>query len=173
MAEERQESPPQPVSQRRRAQRRATVTLSVLAGFLVLALLFALAIGVGWIGGPTSPAATTTPCPTASTVPPTRVTVNVFNATGKDGLARAVAADLADRGFRIGQVSNDPLKRRIRGHGEIRRGKKGAGEAATLSRWVPGATQVTDKRKDTTVDLAIGERFRRLATPPPAPTPSC
>ena len=51
---------------------------------------------------------------TASAPPtPATTTVNVYNASSKNGLAARTAAELRERGFVIGEVRNDPLRRKV------------------------------------------------------------
>ncbi|RBM24254.1 hypothetical protein DEH69_00610 [Streptomyces sp. PT12] len=50
-----------------------------------------------------------TPASTAERVPePAAITVNVFNATARTGLAQETADALAERGFTIGEIANAP-----------------------------------------------------------------
>lgn len=158
---------------RRRARRRSKVTLIGLSMFLVASLVVALAVAEGWIGGGYQTGPTATPCPTRTLPTPNRISLNVYNGTETDGLAKAVAAGLASQGFRISQVMNDPEKRRVRGNAEIRYGDTGANNAQTVGLRFPGAKFVKDKRKSAVVDVVIGPRYRRLAVPNPSPTPSC
>jgi len=46
----------------------------------------------------------------------------VFNGTTRGGFAEQVADELRKRGFMVDKVGNDPLKRKIRGTGELRYG---------------------------------------------------
>jgi hypothetical protein len=96
----------------------------------------------------------------------TRVQVRVFNSSPREGLARTVAAQLRSRGFGVLSAANDPLMdvREVKGPAEVRFGPAGAKQAELLRRQVPGATLYRDVREDTVVDLALGPRFRRLAT---------
>jgi len=100
-------------------------------------------------------------------VDPSKVQVRVYNATAREGLARKIASQLVGRGYLIVATDNDPLSgiRPVDGAAEVRYGPAGARAAAVLRRPVPGATMYKDARQDATVDLVLGQQFRRLATP--------
>lgn len=140
----------------------------------MLAVLTALAVaGTSWLAWSTSaerreaPKAVATPsCPTPSPpptlVPEKQITVNVYNATDRQGLATTVAGRLAKRGFRIGKVDNDPLGRTVTGPAEVRHGPRGADAARTVAAQVERAVAVPDQRGGLRVDLVLGEGFVRL-----------
>lgn len=92
-----------------------------------------------------------------------KVKVNVYNATDTSGLASKTATDMEDRGFRIGEVANDPVGMPIDGVARIRFGPKGAKSAQLVLIYVPGAELVPLDRKGKTVDLAVGDGFTGLA----------
>ena len=96
-----------------------------------------------------------------------KVQVRVYNATAREGLARKIAGQLVGRGYVIVATDNDPLSgiRPVDGAAEVRYGPAGARAAALLRRQVPAATMYQDARQDATVDLVLGEQFRRLSTP--------
>jgi hypothetical protein len=96
---------------------------------------------------------------------PTAITVNVYNATTRTGLALSTSLELAARGFRTGHVANDPAKKIIAASAEIRYGPKGALAAKIVAAQVIGAVLVPDHRTDATVDFVLGEGFAALATP--------
>jgi len=110
-----------------------------------------------------------------------QVTVNVYNSTGRVGLAGDTAKLLGVRGFKIGAVENDPLGVPIEGVGEIRYGPKGEPAARLLAYHLPGATLVDDSRKGKKVDVSLGRQFvdltndaevvAQLAEPSPSPSP--
>jgi hypothetical protein len=163
-----------PVARRRSRTLPALLSLVLLAG----------AVGAAWWWthrdpdqsvtadpGPTcraaAPGATTTPTPTVPA--PAQVTVNVYNATGRAGLARSTAAELRRRGFRVAAVANDPLGRAVRGVAEVRSGPRGAAAAVTVQAQLgEGAAAVRDQRADASVDLVLGGAYQRLR-PHPAP----
>ena len=109
-------------------RRRARLTLSVVASVTALGL-------VGWGtlqlidvftggGGTASAAGSAGDCvkhavasaspaagATAAALPkPAQITVNVYNATTRTGLAKDTADELRKRGFKIGDVGNAPAK---------------------------------------------------------------
>ena len=70
-----------------------------------------------------------------------QVTVNVYNATNRAGLAASTAKDVKARGFVDRPVANDPLKKKIDGAGELRFGPNGkAGAALVATMLLDGAT---------------------------------
>ena len=160
---------------RRRKPARPPWLHAVLIG---VAVLVVLGIGYGLVsllrGGDDTaaggePTPTPTPCETvlvtpAETLPtPTKVTVNVYNATDTSGLASATATDLEDRGFTVAKVTNDPVGKEIAGVGQIRFVPKAEKRAQLLLLYVPGAELVELDRKGLKVDLAMGDAFDGLA----------
>jgi hypothetical protein len=128
------------------------------------------------VATPTASCPPTVPPPTV--VPPAQVKVNVYNATERRGLASAVATQLKKRGFKVGKVSNDPLKRTVTGLAEVRSSTTGADAARTVVAQVGQVVLVPDQRKDASVDLVLGATFKRLVAPAtataaltPTPTP--
>jgi hypothetical protein len=103
---------------------------------------------------------------------PSEVTVNVYNTTFHTGLAKVVADQLVDRGFRTKDVANDPLGTMQSGTAVIRYGAEGDLAAALLLGHVPGAKLVRDERPGTSVDLVVGNAWTDLvplADVPPLP----
>jgi hypothetical protein len=152
---------------RAKRQRRATVTIAVL--LLALAGAFYYASTYFRDTTPT-PAACSTVVPTPQ-LRPGDVSVNVYNATKRQGLASATAKDVAKRGFKVKSVANDPLKKTIKKAAEIRFGPTGAESAKLLAKHVPGAVLSEDKRKNDTVDLVLGDAWKKLGPAPAEPTP--
>ncbi|MFF4399972.1 LytR C-terminal domain-containing protein [Streptomyces sp. NPDC001480] len=109
-----------------------------------------------------SPAARTEQLPA-----PGKITVNVYNATARTGLAKHTADELKKRGFRIGDVGNATKQydKKIKGTGML------LGPASALNTSLPvlaaqlaGAEQRTDAtRKGDAVDLIIGNGFKDLS----------
>ena len=166
----------QPWQRRRRRQR---VTMAVLVLLVLGAGLVAAGLYFGVIGVTSTRTDGVSPTPCVSATPPTlvprRVKVNVYNATGRAGLAAVTATRLRLRGFVIGEVANDPARAKVKGAALIRYGRKGSGAAKLLAVHVPGAKLAADKRSTTVVDLVLGTAFKALGpTPTPAATtPSC
>ncbi|MFG2890172.1 LytR C-terminal domain-containing protein [Streptomyces sp. NPDC048248] len=99
---------------------------------------------------------------------PAVLTVNVFNATPRSGLAKSTADELKKRGFKIGKVGNAPAAydKKIKGTA-ILLGPKSAvdGPLKVLATQLAGAELKTDDRKGTELDLLIGDGFKELAKP--------
>ncbi|MFF7447732.1 MULTISPECIES: LytR C-terminal domain-containing protein [unclassified Streptomyces] len=128
--------------------------------------------------------------PTAGTAypAPAKITVNVFNATPRAGLAKKTADELKKRGFRIGDVGNASAEfdKKVKGTGLL------LGPTSAVSTSLPvlgtqlaGAQARPDGRKGTDLDLIIGTGFRSLTAkatadkalaalgrPQPSPSPS-
>jgi hypothetical protein len=154
------------------ARRRRPVATTILVVLMMVVLFGATYAGVRLLRGESDPAptaATPTPCVTTTVQPglalpkPATVTVNVYNATGRSGLARDTSEVLKSRGFGIGSIANDPLGTSVAGVAEVRHGPEGLAGAQLVAFYVPGAVLVADTRTDATVDLVVGEEFTRIA----------
>jgi hypothetical protein len=157
-------------SERARKRRRTAITLGVVA--LVLAGSFYYASSY-WNAGPTTSAAATCTPTTSGAVAPSQVTVNVFNATKRTGLAGSTAKLVKERGFVVGSVQNDPTKKAIAGSAEVRYGPNGEAGAQLVVALVAGSVPVKDTRADASVDLVLGDAFTALAEPTaPVPAPA-
>ncbi|MET8582941.1 LytR C-terminal domain-containing protein [Streptomyces collinus] len=103
---------------------------------------------------------------------PGDITVNVYNATPRGGLAKDTAAELKKRGFRIGHVGNatKEFDKKVKGAGVL------LGPASALNSSLPvlatqlaGAERRTDAaHKGADVDLIIGDGFKNLTARPDA-----
>lgn len=170
-----------------RGNRRSAALPVIVVGLL------ALVIGglAGWYltrddtGSATPPPTTTTSsCPNpsgsaaAKPLPsPSAITVDVYNATDKQGLAGRTADQLEQRGFRIGDIDNDPANKTIKVSAEVRYGTKGKKNALVVAAQFQEPKLVNDKRGDKTVSVALGDGFTALVTPEQAaaalvPTPA-
>ncbi|MFJ9816090.1 LytR C-terminal domain-containing protein [Streptomyces sp. NPDC101151] len=97
---------------------------------------------------------------------PGEITVNVYNATARSGLARDTADELKKRGFKIGDVGNasKEFDKKVKGTGLL------LGPASALNTSLPVlATQLTGAerradagRKGAGLDLIIGDGFKNL-----------
>ncbi|MFG2115062.1 LytR C-terminal domain-containing protein [Streptomyces sp. NPDC048718] len=107
---------------------------------------------------PTTPAAATLP-------KPAQITVNVYNATPRGGLAKATADELKKRGFVIGKVGNAPaaLDKKVTGTGLLL-GAPGAtkGGFSVVGTQLKGATTKVDTRTTADIDFVIGTAFKQL-----------
>ena len=158
-----------PVNTRRRAIG-VSVVVAVLAG-----------IGAGaWAFGINSDSEGAAGCQIAAynAPPPTGGLVNVYNSTQQTGLAQQVAEDLRQRGFQIGQVGNDPERRKVRGSGELRIAgttkepdAEGEKQKEALQAWNAGMSvsrELGNNRRGS-VDYVLGERWVGLSPAPVAP----
>ena len=93
-----------------------------------------------------------------------KFTLNVYNATQRQGLAAHTAAQLKQRGFAIGQVTNDPLKANLAVAAQVRGAVSQRTELREVAAEVPGAQIKTDGRTDPSVDLVLGSGFTALAS---------
>ncbi|MFD5507902.1 LytR C-terminal domain-containing protein [Streptomyces sp. NPDC059761] len=120
---------------------------------------------------------------------PGEITVNVYNATPRAGLAKAVGDELKKRGFTVGKVGNAPadFDKKVPGTG-ILLGSPKTDKAAfsVLGTQLEGDTQQTDAREGADIDLILGDAFKELspkeaadkelyllANPQPAPAKTC
>jgi hypothetical protein len=149
----------------RARRRRALITLLVVVLILFGAFWFAYSY---WKKPPAPSAGSTPTCQIVKTVAKP-VKINVYNATTRTGLAASTAEALKLRGYVIGTVANDPLKKSIKASAEIRYGKAGVTVAGPVLGLVARPTKVVDKRKDTSVDFVLGNGFKAL-TPVPTAT---
>lgn len=134
-------------------------------------------------------AAAASAAPKVALPQPGQITVNVYNATPRAGLAKAVGDELKKRGFAIGEVGNAPadFDKKVPGAG-ILVGSPQTDKAvfSVLGANLAGATQQTDAREGADVDLILGDAFKELTTkedadkalavlanPQPAPTKKC
>jgi len=171
-------------SSRRSRRRRALITL----GLVALMLFFAFWYAYSYYQSSSEPIAA--PAPSCTTAAPTKgaapkpgdITVNVYNATDRDGLAAKTATEMRARGFDVATVTNDPLQRTVVGPAEVRYGASGKAKAKVVLSLVKGAKPRGDGRSDGSVDLVIGDKFTGLvkvakqapATPAaPSSIPAC
>jgi hypothetical protein len=168
---------------RARRRRRQRITLVVVLLLLVGAGGVAYGVYSGAIGGPEKvDVASLPPCPSATptqpALTPDKVTVNVYNATTRNGLAAKAATALDLRSFQVAAIANDPKHTKVAGVAEIRYGTKGAASAKLLAAHVSGAKLVKDSRRTAVVDLVLGAKYTGLrmiasATPTSTATPTC
>ncbi|MEU9042576.1 MULTISPECIES: LytR C-terminal domain-containing protein [unclassified Kitasatospora] len=95
---------------------------------------------------------------------PATVTVNIYNATTKAGLAGRTAEEFKKRGFTIGKVGNAPaeLDKKVPGTAQVIAGPTGAGAGTLVGSQIAGATVTADARTDTSVDFVIGDSYNAL-----------
>ncbi|WP_129337665.1 LytR C-terminal domain-containing protein [Cellulomonas endophytica] len=161
---------------RRHRHERQAVVFGVLLAVLAVAGLGSAAVYTGALSmsfldrpfstpsaAPTEAAAAVA-CPPqgALPVPYGQIQVNVYNGTGRAGLAAATAAELAGRGFAVASTGNSDS---YAGTARVTAGASGVAAAYTLAAQVQDAVVVLDARADATVDLALGGAFGALVDP--------
>ena len=151
-----------------RRQRRSTIVIAVV--LLSLAGAFYYASTYFRDTTPT-PGPCTTEVPTAA-LRPADVSLNVYNSTTRNGLAKAVALGAVDRGFKVKAVGNDPRHAGVKQVAQIRFGPEGAASARLVKAHVPQAVYLNDKRKGDTVDLVVGAAWKTFGKVPVTPTPT-
>ncbi|MDF2144791.1 LytR C-terminal domain-containing protein [Knoellia sp. p5-6-4] len=159
-------------SSRRSRRRRALITLAVVALMLFFAFWYAYSYyrtSSEPTAAPAPTCATTAPAKAGAAPRPAEITVNVYNATDRAGLAAKTAAEVRQRGFDVATITNDPLRRTVTGPAEVRYGKSGTAKAKVVLGLVKGAKPVRDGRVDGSVDLVLGEKFTALVKRPAAP----
>ncbi|MFH9009200.1 LytR C-terminal domain-containing protein [Streptomyces afghaniensis] len=120
-----------------------------------------------------APGTKSSPSPSARALPePRTITVNVFNATTRSGLAKKTADELKKRGFKIGDVGNATKQydKKVKGPGVLL-GPASALDTSlpVLGTQLPDAERRTDAaHKGAALDLVIGDAFKELAKKPDA-----
>ncbi len=103
---------------------------------------------------------------------PRQVTVNVFNATDRRGLAAATAQLVREHGFAVAAVKNDQGASPVPQSAVVRYGADGEAGAQQVLALVPGAVPVLDSRDDASVDLVLGDGYTGLASLAPTAAPA-
>ena len=157
------------LSTKRRRQRRTAITL-----VLTLLLLFS-AFWWAWsyirTGEPSA-----VPATPASTIAPgacidaKAVTINIYNATNRTGLARLSANALVDAGFTVGKVANWPEEGGVQSFGTIRFGPA-VEEAATgfVEHYGQPLLLRPLEREGMEIDIVLGDSFTGWAPFPETP----
>jgi LytR cell envelope-related transcriptional attenuator len=110
------------------------------------------------------------PAPGAQTPAPDDATLDVLNATGRDGLGAEIAGTLGDLGFRTAEptTASRPAQDTV-----IRFSPDRAGQAQLLAATVPVASTVPDPGTSGVLQLVLGRSFdgtvRAAAEPGPTP----
>jgi LytR cell envelope-related transcriptional attenuator len=101
-------------------------------------------------------------------------TVNVLNATGKDGMAATVAKGLSQRKFKVGAISNAPETWYVTQPAVVHHGPGGLDQALLVQQQLPGSELFEDGRTARTVDVVVGLGYRGMVPLPPRfdPLPS-
>ncbi|HEV7196196.1 MAG TPA: LytR C-terminal domain-containing protein [Pedococcus sp.] len=145
----------------RSRRRRSLITLALVALMLFFAFWYAYSYYRA-SGSPQASASTST-CTGTTTPVPSAITVNVYNATQREGLAARTAAEVRKRGFKVSSVANDPLQHTVTGVAEVRYGRAATESSKLVLALVKGGKLVLDGRTDGTVDLVLGEKFKALS----------
>ena len=152
---------------RRRERRRTLTFLGIFLGVLGMGLAsFTFFQGRwSWPFGTQTVAAPICPTPTATGLAPADVSVKVYNAGTRKGLAKTVATTMRKRGFTIGEVGNDPQEAKVKGAAIVRHGPDGLDAARTVAAQVDGAVAyVDDGRVSQSVDLVLGTKWTKFRT---------
>jgi hypothetical protein len=151
------------------------VTMAVLCGIVVLGAV----VGFNTLfaplpGAEDEPAAAESPTCDPNQVKDgerlrsSQVTVNVYNAGDRAGLAGAVSDSFRSRGFVTGQIGNAPSGSKVvRAQVWVAEGEEGAGRlvARQIGPRVPVITPDEDLADG--IDVLVGNRFRGLAKSAP------
>jgi hypothetical protein len=142
-----------------------------LPAVIALAALLLLTAIVWWrVLNRDSGSSASSPCsseaPPAATLPaPNLVTVQVLNATDRNGIAEKARSTLVNDGFNSPHpADNDEPKVKIAGVAEIRYGSKGTDGAKLLHYYFPKAELVATKSKSATVVVSLGQRYQGIAS---------
>jgi hypothetical protein len=143
------------------------VVLVLLVGLIAVAIIVALAIMNGQIKIPTTERsrAPVSACPTATFdyTPNDKVSLNVYNATNRPGLARSVADEFLARKFAVAEVGN--TQSGYRGVASVVSGAAGQSAAFSVQRNLPESDYFQDGRPDGSVDVIITGDFKELTAP--------
>jgi hypothetical protein len=102
--------------------------------------------------------------PTPPALPsPGSISVNVYNATQRSGLAAQTAAQLTSRGFRVATIGIAPSGLTVSGPAEVQYGPDASAQASVVAAQIHNAQQVLVNKSGTTVDLILGNSFSDLA----------
>jgi hypothetical protein len=143
------------------------VVLVLLVGLIAVAIIVALAIMNGQIKIPTAERsrAPVSACPTAmfDYTPNDKVSLNVYNATNRPGLARSVADEFLARKFAVAEVGN--TQSGYRGVAAVVSGAAGQSAAFSVQRNLPESDYFQDSRPDGSVDVILTGDFKELTAP--------
>ena len=143
------------------------VVLVLLVGLIIAAIIVALAIMNGQIKIPTaeSSRSSVSACPTATFdyTPNDKVSLNVYNATNRPGLARSVADEFLARKFAVADVGN--TQSGYRGVAAVVSGAAGQSAAFSVQRNLPESDYFQDGRSDGSVDVILTGEFKELTGP--------
>lgn len=172
------ESPAQ--ARQRERSRRTLITIGVVTLLLFFAFWYAYSYYKASDAARAARSAQPTCVPARpGTATPETTTVNVYNASNRNGLAASTAKKLKAEGFSIGAITNEKGGRKVGGVAEIRYGTKGRGQMVLLQSYLgqrgKGVRTVHVKRGSDVVDLVLGAKFSGVNAPtlPSGATPTC
>jgi hypothetical protein len=148
----------------RKHRLRQVMLFVTIPGVLLGTASITAAYSAGWMtAAPPKPA-----CNPVVVPAPTRAsfTVNVMNATGRDGVAGQVAAGLVKRKFTVGGISNAPESWYVTQSAVIHHGPQGLDQALLTASQIPGAKLFADSRSGTSVDVVIGLAYKDMVAIP-------
>ena len=99
-------------------------------------------------------------------LPETReIKINVYNGSGRDGVAGSVSEDFKNRSLQVLKQGNS--KKAVDGVAVLRYGPKAVGAAHVMRSFFLNEAKLEFdlKRADDVVDVTIGKDFQQLATP--------
>ncbi|MGW9415730.1 LytR C-terminal domain-containing protein [Arthrobacter cupressi] len=143
------------------------VVLTLLLGLIIAGVVGAWAVMTGVVRFPESvsskAAEQACPATTFDYLPNNKVTVRVYNATGRTGLAKSIADQLKARGYKVAKVDNGQT--RYSGAAQVISGPAGQAAAFNIQRNVAGTDYYQDERSDASVDLVLAPGFKELLKP--------
>lgn len=156
---------------RTRRRRRQAASFAI-----VVLIVFGIGVGAagiyqGWWQWPfdddpavtADPGTQDCPAPSVTAAPVEGVTVTILNGTDTRGLAAAVEAELAARGFTVTAIANAAAP--VDEVAQVRYGPESALQARTVGAHLPGPSLIDDGRPGTDVELTIGAAFTSLNPP--------
>jgi hypothetical protein len=148
----------------RKHRLRQMVLFVTIPGVLLGTASLTAAYSAGWMTPPAPPAA----CKPVVVPAPARgsFTVNVMNATGRDGVAGQVAAGLVKRKFSVGGISNAPESWYVTQTAVVHHGPAGLDQALLTASQIPGAKLFEDGRSGTSVDVVVGIGYQTMVPVP-------
>ncbi|WP_052396994.1 LytR C-terminal domain-containing protein [Streptomyces sp. NRRL F-5123] len=186
----------------RRPKRRGRIVAVVIASVVVLGLFGYGALQLFDVfkgddgdtkanAAPQSHPCTASPAPALKPMAlpqPAAVTMNVYNATTRGGLAKTTADEFAKRGFKVKSFGNAsaPYDKKVTQTALIVAGPAAEAAAREAGTQIAGsAVKIDPARKDKNVDVMIGNAYKAMASPadaakarvaaanPPPPAPAC
>ena len=158
---------------RRKMQQRQTVLFSSLTATLAVVMVLAMLIWAKVIPFPFEPKFTevedpnkvTTPCIAdgAKATDLTSITVNVYNATNRTGIAGEASKDLGTLGVTVAQTQNWSGETKVSESARIVTGSRGINAAYTIAQYIPkSVVQYDASMNDETVSVVLGTGYNEI-----------